>query len=212
MCPDPMKWVGLISLMAYTGCSVTLPFNNRLNYESVSAAKNLRVDCGPVHISWNPPEFPSRVDVQGASGFVGAASQTHIPTGVALASRITEVLDQSIGLSPDAQKNLKIRVVVAESKFQYSAGFFNITPSIDRAECSLNAQFICGDFQWQSQFHSTGKDSKIGGSSTTGLLEAAWDDIAIQVGKDVIGHLSGTIPNSPFLPDPPPPENKSKQI
>ena len=100
-------YIPIISLMLLAGCSVTLPFNNRLNYDIVSRAKQMEATAtGPLNISWDPTDFPNRIDSQGASGFIGGGSQTKIPTGVALTSRITESLDVAVGL-----KALKRKVI-----------------------------------------------------------------------------------------------------
>jgi hypothetical protein len=181
----------LASLSLVVGCAINLPFSNRLNYEQVSEAKHLSVArAGPIAIKWIPPDFPERIDVQGASGFVGGGSRTRIPTGVALAARITEALDSAVGLDRSSSKILTITVEQARSKFQYSAGFFNVTPSIDRAECLLQATFSFGGVEWKEQFSSSQRDPSIGGRSQTALLEKAWDDIALQVTKSVVDHLS----------------------
>jgi hypothetical protein len=83
--------VGL-SLFA-SGCAVNLPFNNRAAYPTIQDAKSLSaVNKGPISVKWIPATFTERIDVQGASGFVGGGSQTRIPTGIALSNRITEVL------------------------------------------------------------------------------------------------------------------------
>jgi len=185
-----MRMLALAPLVILTGCSVTLPFSQRINYSAVTTAKAMRTDSGPIQIAWDPTTFPGRDDVQGASGFVGGGSRTHIPTGVAIASRVTETLDVAIGVTSDAKKVLKIKVINANSKFQYSAGIFNVTPVLDYGECNFEAQFACGDISWAGKFESKSKDKAIGGTSSTGILEKAWDDVALQVCKDVVTHLS----------------------
>ena len=82
-----------------TGCAVNLPFNNRLNYTSVSQLSEIQKTKEVILIKWNPTTFPQRIDVQGADGFVGGGSRTRIPTGVALSSRIEEALSQFVQLS-----------------------------------------------------------------------------------------------------------------
>jgi hypothetical protein len=57
-----------------------------------------------------PETFPESIDFQGASGFVGSLSQSRIPTGVGLASRIVEVLDTAIGVNDSSTTILTIRV------------------------------------------------------------------------------------------------------
>lgn len=173
-----------------SGCAVNLPFNNRLSYPSVRDAKNFaETTKGPIAVKWIPPSFPERIDVQGASGFVGGGSQTRIPTGVGLTNRILEAFDASIGVLDSSNKTLTIEIIKAETEFEYSAGFFNITPAIDVGRCRLEAEFATGDKRWKEKFFSESKDPTIGGTSQTAVVEKVWDDIAIQVVKNVIQHL-----------------------
>ena len=172
-----------------TGCAVNLPFNNRLNYTSVSQLSEIQKTKEIIFIKWNPSTFPQRIDVQGADGFVGGGSRTRIPTGVALSSRIEEALSQFVQLSPSGNP-LTITVDKARSGFEYSAGIFNITPAIDVANVTFTATFEYKNEKWTKTFTSNIKDPKIGGSSQTGLLDSAWDDIAVQVAKDVATHLN----------------------
>lgn len=173
-----------------SGCAVNLPFNNRLSYSAVSSAKNLAAKAkGPIAVKWVPPGFPERIDVQGASGYVGGASQTRIPIGAGLANRITEGLDSAMGVNDSSKKILTIDIYNAKTEFEYSAGIFNVTPAIDVARCTLEAEFSIGKKRWKETFSSELKDPTIGGSSQTGVVEQVWDDIAIQVVKNVVSHL-----------------------
>lgn len=187
-----MKKIGtigtIIVAVILTGCTVNLPFNNRLNYSSISQLSTLPKLSDKIVIKWNPETFPQRIDVQGSDGFVGGGSRTRIPTGVALSNRIEEAIAQYVTISPDG-KPLIITVENARSGFEYSAGIFNVTPGIDVANVTLTATFSYEDKHWTSIYTSKLKDPKIGGSSQTGLLESAWDDIAIQVAKDVSKNL-----------------------
>lgn len=188
------KWRVLlvVSIIAVfcSGCAVNLPFNNRLSYSSVSTAKGLAAaGKGPVSIKWVPPSFPERVDMQGASGYVGGASQTRIPIGEGLANRIVEGLDNSLGVKGSAKKSLTIDVYHAKTEFEYSAGIFNVTPAIDVARCTFEAEFSIGKKRWKERFYAELKDPTIGGSSQTGVVEKVWDDIAIQVVKNIANHL-----------------------
>lgn len=178
----------IVLVTTLTGCAINLPFNNRLNYTSVSELSALPKVQDTVHIKWNPDTFPQRIDIQGADGFVGSASRTRIPTGVALSSRIEEAIAQIAKLSPNGSP-LTITVENAKSGFEYSAGMFNITPAIDVANVTLVATFECKGQKWTNTFNSKLKDPKIGGTSQTALLDKAWDDIAVQVAKDVSKHL-----------------------
>ena len=177
----------IVGLCVLSGCAVSLPFSNRMDYSKVSAVKRLSNNKDqPVSIDWSPAGFKNRVDIQGASGFVGGGSQTRIPTGVALTSRIFEALDSSIGVDADSKNVLEINVLKAESKFEYSAGMFNITPSLDYGWCSLQVAFDYNGNQWAQTFVAEERDPTIGGTSPTGVLERVWDDIAVQLAKNVI--------------------------
>jgi len=182
--------LGLFVILFYSGCAVNLPFNHRLSYQVVQEVKTFSAKPkGPISVKWVPPTFPERVDIQGASGFVGAASQTRIPTGVGLANRIIEALDASVGILSSSNKILTIEIIDAVTEFEYSAGFFNITPAIDVDRCRLEAAFSIDDKKWKEKFFSESKDPAIGGTSQTGVLEKVWDDIALQVVRNIIQHL-----------------------
>jgi hypothetical protein len=185
--------VSSVALVFLSGCAVNLPFNHRLAYASVRDAKQMhRVGAQVIAIKWIPETFPERIDVQGASGVVGSASQTRIPTGVGLASRILEVLDAAIGVDDSSKAILTITVVEAKSEFEYSAGFLNVTPAIDVGRCFFEADFSLGDEKWRERFTAEAKDPTIGGTSQTGILERVWDDIALQVGRSVTRRLKVT--------------------
>ena len=186
------QWVliFLVFSLFTSGCAVSLPFSNRVTYSTIQEAKSFTVDNkGPISVKWIPADFTERIDVQGASGFVGGGSRTRIPTGIALSSRITEILDTMIGVKGSAEKVLTISVIKAESKFEYSAGIFNVTPALDVGKCFFEAEFLFTDSRWTEKFTAERKDPEIGGTSQTGILEQVWDDIALQVGKNVIQRM-----------------------
>ena len=111
--------VSSVAVALLSGCAINLPFNHRLAYASVREAKQMhRIGDQVIAIKWIPETFPERIDVQGASGFVGGGSQTRIPTGVGLASRILEVLDTAIGINDSSKAILAITVVEAKSEFE----------------------------------------------------------------------------------------------
>ncbi|EPF71595.1 hypothetical protein [Acinetobacter rudis] len=174
------------SLLA--GCAVNLPFNNRLNYTSIKQLAEIPKTQEAIVIKWNPNTFPQRIDVQGADSFVGSATRTRIPTGVALSNRIEEALSQFVKLT---QKGTPLTITVdnARSGFEYSAATFN-APAIDVANVTFTATFEYKEEKWTKTFVSNLKDPKIGGSSQTGLLDSAWDDIAVQVAKDIANHIN----------------------
>lgn len=183
------KFIASVGMIAVcTGCTVTLPFQHRVSYERVTEARANGKQGQGVAVNWVPSTFPERVDVQGASGFVGGGSRTRIPTGVAISQRVTELLDASLGIKPTGTP-LTIEVLRADSTFEYSAGIFNVTPAIDKAGCIFEAKFTFGAKTWTSQFTSDRKDDKVGGSSQVALLEKVWDDIAVKVYQDILAHL-----------------------
>lgn len=184
------RGIGVAAVLLLSGCAINLPFNSRLSYQTVIDAGHLSAKSeGPMSIRWVPDSFPQRIDTQGASGFVGGGSRTRIPTGVALSGRILEGLDASVGVLESSKKTLTITIVKAETKFQYSAGFFNVTPAIDEGECTFEATFSLGDRTWTQTFHAQQTDPKVGGTSQTAILEKVWDEIAFQVVQSVVEHL-----------------------
>ncbi len=188
---------GLLSLALFTGCTVNLPFNSRLAFSSIKEIQQeLPKQDIKIYIVWEPSSFPSRIDVQGSSGFVGGGSRTRIPTGVGLAARIEEAVSLIVDFDARGMP-LTITVEQAQSEFEYSAGFFNITPAIDTADVVFKATFTIGDITWRNEYTSHFYDPTIGGTSQTMILEQAWDDIAVQVAKDVAVHVRDLSSNTP---------------
>lgn len=178
-----------VLIFIITGCGINLPFNNRLSYKHIREAKNItKSNKGPISIKWIPANFPERIDIQGASGAVGSASNTRIPIGVALSSRITEVLDTSIGINESSRKTVIIKIDDARTEFEYCSIVIGV-PSIDLGRCFLDIEFISGDKRWRKKFKSEAYDPTYGCTSQTGILEKAWDDIALQVGREIVDNL-----------------------
>ena len=183
-------FVGVLIVLLFSGCAVNLPFSHRVSYSQVDEAKKLALkDIGPISIKWVPPSFPDRVDFQGASGFVGGASRTRIPTGVGIANRILEVLDIAIGIESSSPNVLTISVVKAETKFKYSAAIHAVTHSIVWGSCRFEAEFNYNGKKWKETFNVTEEEKKAGGTSPTGLLEKIWDNIALQVVQNITQNL-----------------------
>jgi len=175
-----------LAVFLTTGCVIALPFDARPSFNRVSEARAFNArHKGPVTVAWEPANFPERVDTQGASGFVGGGSQTLVPTGVAIAARVSELLDASVGIAPVSDKKITIKIVSAESKFEFSAGVFNATPVMDFGSCVVEVEFSTPTKRWAGKFSSTQKDTEVGGKSPTGVLARAWDDIALQIVKDI---------------------------
>jgi hypothetical protein len=183
-------FAAVVGLGVLSGCTVNLPFNTRPTFETVTQARGLNAKSeGPVKVTWVPSSFPDRVDIEGASGFVGGGSRTRIPIGPGLSSRILETLDAAVGVNSSAPKVLTLTIKNAKTKFQYSAGIFNVTPAIDRASCDLDVDFVVGSTHWSQTFHAEAKDPKVGGTSQTALVGQVWDDVALQVTKSVAAHM-----------------------
>lgn len=183
-------FVTAAALVSLSGCTVNLPFNMRPSFSTVTEARGLDAKAeGPIKVIWVPSSFPNRVDVEGASGFVGGGSRTRIPIGPGLSGRILETLDAAVGINSSTLKTLTLTIKNAKTKFQYSAGFFNVTPAIDKASCDLELDFAIGTRHWSQSFHAEAKDPKVGGTSQTGLVGEVWDEIALQVTKSVVQHL-----------------------
>lgn len=180
----------VLMIVGLSGCAISLPFNNRLAYSSITDMKSVQIqgEKPKLSITWNPADFPQRIDIQGSDGFVGGGSRTRVPTGVGLSSRIEEAISTYADITPNG-KSLTITILEAHSGFEYSAGMFNITPAIDVGKVTLNASFNLDGKTWTQQFSSYKKDPTIGGTSATGILESAWDDVAVQVAKSIASHV-----------------------
>lgn len=179
------------ALIFLSGCSASLPVvSDRLSYQYEEMAVGLKSSktstIGPVSLKWIPSDFPSRVDVQGASGYVGALSRTHVPTGIALSSRIKYVLDKTFGIDPNSSKVLTITVIEAKSTFSY--GFSSAR--LSSGKCHLKAKFEFNGKTWEEEFVSQDEESKASTYSYGSRVENAWDQVALQVGKSVIDHLT----------------------
>jgi hypothetical protein len=183
--------LSLAALLA-AGCTVHLPFSHGLSYPNRTEARALHQAEAPVlAIRWDPPTFPHRVDTQSPSGFVGGSTVARIPTGPALTSRILQVLDEANGVHPNAPHELTIRVIRADTDFEYSA-YGGVTPAIDRARCELEIEFVYGAARWRDTFVADEVDPAIGAASPTGVLESVWDRVALEVGRSVAERLATT--------------------
>jgi hypothetical protein len=101
-------------LLAISGCAMNLPFNARADYDSILKAKALPVEKNPIAVKWVPANFPERVDIKGASGFVGGGSRTRIPIGASISKRVIELLDVSCGVDQASHRILTISVIDAD--------------------------------------------------------------------------------------------------
>jgi hypothetical protein len=181
----------LLAIPLLAGCAVSQPsFNNRLPDSAVAAAKELAVSRKePIAIRWVPGNFPGRVDDQAPSAF-GSVTKIKVPIGRALSERITEVLDSAVGVQGSSSNVLTITVLDAKSSFHLSgSAALTSAPTMDAATCVFTVNFTYGNKEWQETFTAQGKTTTTGGQSPSGVLESAWDNIALQVGRSVVKRL-----------------------
>ena len=178
--------IPLLFVVLLGGCAIALPFNERLSYQYEDKAKALNApNIGAIAVRWIPQDFPSRIDIQGASGFVGGGSKTRVPTGIALSTRIKHVLDKAIGVDPSSSNVLTITVIDAKSKFTYGFASSELTTG----GSFLKARFEFRDKVWEDEFNVDVDKSEVAPTYAY-RLEKAWDEVAIQVGESVVKHLS----------------------
>ena len=184
----------LLAVLAGSGCKVHMPFRFQLAPKLAAEAAAARATApGPVALRWVPADFPDRVDVQGASGYIGSISRTRIPTGVAIATRVREYLETSVGVDPKAARVVTITVLEAKSSFAYSARAKQHT--IDRGRCALRVEVDDGAARWSESYYSS--DEPGGAPPTpTGVLDGVWDEVSAALARDVLRHLGGA-PKAP---------------
>lgn len=183
-------FIALASLML--GCAIYLPFENRVAYNWIKEVEGIKIQHKTsLTIKWIPPSFPQRVDIQGASGFAGGSSRTRIPTGVAISSRITEMLDIAIGVDERSSNILTILVIQATTQFQYDA--FAMASTIKSGNCVFEAEFSYNGQTWKVQFTAADSGTTLQGTSQTAVLNSVWDSIAFQVTKSILFHINSSI-------------------
>ncbi len=168
------------------GCAIALPINERLSYQYEGKATALKIaNVEPISLKWIPEDFPSRIDIQGASGFVGGGSRTRVPTGIALSNRIRNVLKEAIGIDQNSSRVLTITVIDAKSKFSYGFASSELT----YGESYLKAKFEFDGKLWEEEFIAK-YDTSIVAPTYGYRLEKAWDEVSLQVGKSVVKHMA----------------------
>jgi hypothetical protein len=181
-------WLGAASVLL-AGCTYDFSFSDRAAYTAVQQAERLAAPGkGPIAIEWVPPSFPDRVDEHGPWGQEGSATTARIPTGVMLASRTSELLDAAIGVSASSDKVVRIEVIEATSEYRYAIGMIS-RRRIDAARGVLEVAFRCDDWQWQERFSAASAAPETGGQRGMALLEAVWDELALQLTESVIANL-----------------------
>lgn len=169
-----------------SGCAISPPFNNRIDYMSLKEIKSSEIVIQDIKITWTPSTFPSEIEIKGASGFRGSAAQVRIPTGPSISSRLVEVLDQVVYTSDTSQNIVNINIINAESNFKFIAGILSDQAAIDWGEVNLTAEFSYKGEVWTETFHFVEDDSRIDGSSLTKPLEIVWDKTSLAMAKSII--------------------------
>jgi hypothetical protein len=174
-------------------CSIYLPFRFQLTPRLTDEATRLRgTTPGPITLRWQPADFPTRVDVQGASGFVGGASRTRIPTGVSISTKVHDFLDAAVGVEESAGRAVTIRVVEAKSSFEFGG---KQRGCIDRARCTLKVEVDDGKTRWSEAYFAS--DEPGGQPPTlTGVLDGVYDEVSASLARDVVRKLAAT-PKAP---------------
>jgi hypothetical protein len=180
----------LLAALAGAGCKVHMPFRFQLAPKVASEAAAARGSAiGPVALRWIPADFPARVDIQGASGYIGSISRTRIPTGVAIATRVKEYLEAATGVDDAAGRVVTITVVEAKSSYAYSARAKQHT--IDRGRCALRVEVDDGATRWSESYYSS--DEPGGAPPTpTEVLDGVWDEVSAALARDVLRKLAET--------------------
>ena len=151
----------------------------------------------PISIRWEPELFPASNGVQSPSDIAGTVSPADIPTGIGLSSRIVELLDTALVIDEKSKNILLIKVLNAESSYKYSKALFPPKyseslrpPPIYSASCTLDVEFNYKNMTWNETFISEKIVSTGEAITQTAALEHVWDDIAFNVVKNIIEHIS----------------------
>lgn len=177
----------LATALAGCGAKVHLPFRLQLAPRAAAEAAAARGPGGPIALRWLPRDFPQRVDVHGADGFVGAIAKTRLPVGVAVTTRVRDFLEAAVGLDDGARRVVTIAVV--ESKTSYAFSVRTKRPSIDRASCALRVEVDDGVSRWSEAYYSS--DEPGGKPATqTEVLDGVWDEVSAALARDVVRRLA----------------------
>ncbi|WP_085165739.1 hypothetical protein [Gilliamella bombi] len=181
-----MKKLLLLTCLGFifSGCSVHHQFSDRLSYQSLKQIKSeIHITQKQnLDITWIPSDFTSRIDIQGASGLLGSGTRTRIPIGIGLSSRIEEAISTYADLNSGGRK-LTLIVNNAKTKFTYGA------TNIDSASVYLNVTFELSGNRWTKEFSTKQNDSGVKDAKVTSVIEYAWDQIALDVAREIATHL-----------------------
>ena len=183
--------LALLLVASSISCRLYLPFRFQLTPRLAEEAARLRgTSPGPIALRWEPATFPTRVDVQGASGFTGGLSRTRIPTGVAISTKVREFLEAAVGVEESAGRVVTIRVVEAKSSFEFGG---RKRGGIDRARCTLKVEVDDGSARWSEAYFAS--DEPGGEPPTlTGVLDGVYDEVSSALARDVVRKLAGVPP------------------
>ncbi|MBK8596009.1 MAG: hypothetical protein IPN83_10555 [Holophagales bacterium] len=178
---------------ASLSCKVYLPFRFQLTPRLAEEATRLHGSAaGPIALRWEPSGFPQRVDVQGASGFIGGASRTRIPMGVSISTKVHDFLHAAVGVEEGAPRTVTIRVVEAKTSFEYGG---RKRAGIDRARCTLKVEVDDGKARWSEAYFAS--DEPGGDPPTqTSVLDGVYDEVSAALARDVVRRLAAT-PKAP---------------
>ena len=179
--------LALLLVTPSLSCKIYLPFRFQLAPRLVEEAGRLRgTTPGPIALRWQPADFPTRVDVQGASGFIGGASRTRIPTGVAISTKVRDFLDAAAGVEEGARRVVTIHVVEAKASFEYGG---RKRSGIDRARCTLKVEVEDGKARWSEAYFAS--DEPAGEPPTqTEVLDGVYDEVSAAPARDVVRRLA----------------------
>lgn len=183
--------LALLLAASSLSCKLYLPFRFQLAPRLAEEATRLHGTApGPIALRWDPASFPSRVDVQGASGFIGGASRTQIPTGISISTKVREFLAAAVGLEESAGRIVTIHVVEAKTSFEFGG---RKQGGIDRARCSLKVEVDDGSVRWSEAYFAS---DETGGQppTVTGVLDGVYDEVSAALARDVVRRLAATHP------------------
>ena len=183
--------LALLLVAPSLSCKLYLPFRFQLTPRLAEEAAGLRGTApGPIALRWEPSDFPTRVDVQGASGFNGSLSRTRIPTGVSISTKVREFLDAAVGVEESARRVVTIRVVEAKTSFEFGG---RKRGGIDRARCTLKVEVDDGKARWSEAYFAS--DEPGGDPPTqTGVLDGVYDEVSAALARDVVRRLVAAPP------------------
>ena len=191
MRPARLRPLALLALLG--GCSLPvmyLPFRDAPGPRQAEEASKLRGTAGgPVSVWWSPPDFPRRVDVQAASGFVGGASRQGVAIGPVLSRRVAAFLDAAVGLDPASRRVVAITVVEARTSFAFRPD----GRALDRGECTLKVRVDVDGRPLEETYYSS--DTLKGTpASRASVLDDVLDEVAAMLARDVVRKLSEAPP------------------